>query len=92
LYIPAGQLAQPGAPGNTLAGSGVNPDVIDLMVLTQGYDIHPFQDIVPAMRFPEQDILLAGAGLERAREVQATMAALSALDIRRAWCLLPHSA
>ena len=72
------QLAQPGTPGDIIAGPWVNPDIIYLMVFTKRYDINPCQNISAVILLPALDILFGGAYINRAREVHATMAALFA--------------
>jgi hypothetical protein len=82
VFVFSRQLPQPGTPGNIITGSWVDPDVIDSMLFSEIYDIHPCQDIVSVILLPAPDILFSGAYLNRPREVHATVAALFAGELQ----------
>lgn len=78
VFVFSRQLPQPGTPGDIIAGSWIDPNVVDSMIFSEIYDVHPCQDIGSVILLPAPDVLFSGAYLNRPREVQTTVAALFA--------------
>jgi len=78
VFVFSRQLPQPRAPGNIITGSWVDPDIVDSMLFSEIYDVHPCQDIGSVIFLPAPDIFFSCAYLNRSREVQTTVAALFA--------------
>lgn len=69
VFILSRQLLQPGTPGNIFAGPWVDPDIVNSMLFSEIYDVHPCQDIGAVILMPPPDIFFSGAYLNRSREV-----------------------
>jgi hypothetical protein len=75
-------FSQPGAPGHPFAGNGTNPDVIPALLATVVKNIHPLQNIFPALGPPSGYILWIG-GSEKSIQIEAASPALFALESLR---------
>jgi hypothetical protein len=75
-------FSQPGAPGHPFAGNGTNPDVIPALLARVVKNIHPLQNIFPALGPPSGYILWIG-GSEKSIQIEAASPALFALESLR---------
>ncbi len=62
VFIFVRQFPEPGASGNILTCFRVDPDIVNRLVLTQRNNIDPFQDIMPPLALPEENVILGYAG------------------------------
>jgi hypothetical protein len=68
---------QPGAPGHLFAGNGANPDILPTLLPTEVKNIHPLQNIFPALGPPTGFILRIG-GSGKPIQIEAASPALFA--------------